>query len=163
MERKEKERRRKRWEQIVEMAERRQEEIKHGSKRVGLDGKWVEEKEVTGERTREAVLEAMKRGGYRDNLAALGGGEQAGSSSSADEEVDEVMDDEEEDEEESGTSKVSTPPSEPEPEPASKGKGKEKETGLGNGTGNGAVRKFIGFDEDEEFMSSDDEEDGGKV
>jgi hypothetical protein len=84
MERKEKERRRERWEQIVAMAERRTEEIKHGSRKVGLDGKWVEDKEEVGERTREAVLEVMKGGrGFRDNLDVVAGvnRELAGSSS----------------------------------------------------------------------------------
>ncbi|KAK4157457.1 telomere stability and silencing-domain-containing protein [Chaetomidium leptoderma] len=162
MDRKEKEKRRQRWEQIVEMTERRQDEIKHGSRKVGLDGKWVEDKEEAGERTREAVLEAMKRGGYRDNLVV---GEHAGGSSgsSADEEVeDEVMEDGEgaEEEEESGGSKATTPPSDPEPELKGKGKekGKEREVVSGNGNGNGTARKFFGFDEDDEFMSSDDDE-----
>ncbi|KAK4236168.1 telomere stability and silencing-domain-containing protein [Achaetomium macrosporum] len=164
MEKKEKERRKQRWQQIVEMTERRQEEIKYGSKRVGLDGKWVEDKEETGERTREAVLEAMRRGGYRDNLVGLAGGsDEAGNSSgSAAEEPDEEMEDGEDGEEEgeeSGGSKATTPPSEPEPVPEPKGKGKEKVTvnGNGNGNGTGAARKFFGFDEEDDFMSSDEE------
>lgn len=150
MERKEKERRRKRWEEIVESTERRQDEIKHGSKKVGLDGKWVEEKEEVGERTREAVLQAMKKGGYTDNLVAAAGN----SSSSADEDGDEVMEEGEGEEGDSGGSKATTPPSEPEPEVKGKGKGKEVVKPNGNGT----ARKFFGFDEDDEFMSSDDEE-----
>lgn len=155
MERKEKEKRRKRWEEIVELTERRQEEIRYGSRKVGLDGKWVEDKEEAGERTREAVLEAMRKGGYRDNLVGEGfsGEQRAGSSGSSAE--DEVMED---GGEESGGSKATTPPSEPEPEV--KGKGKEKEVVSGNGNGNGAARKFFGFDEDDEFMSSDDESEG---
>ncbi|KAL2140897.1 hypothetical protein VTI28DRAFT_3087 [Corynascus sepedonium] len=161
MDRREKEKRRKRWEEIVEMTERRQEEIRHGSRKVGLDGKWVEDKEEVGERTREAVLEAMKRGGYTDNLLgefAGRSGSGSGSGSSADEEDDEVMDDEG-DQEVSGGSKATTPPSEPEQVADVKGKGKEKETMNGNGKahGNGTARKFFGFDEDDEFMSSDDE------
>ena len=54
MERKEKEKRRARWAEIVQMTEKKQEEIKYGTGG-RLDGKWVEEKEETGERTREAV------------------------------------------------------------------------------------------------------------
>jgi hypothetical protein len=155
MERKEKERRRARWQEIVEMTERRQEEIKYGSKKVGLDGKWVEDKEVVGERTREAVLEAMRKGGYRDNLA--GEVVAGGSGSSAEEEgEDEVM----EDGEESGGSNATTPPSEPEPELKGKGKEKEVVNGNGNGNGNGTTRKFFGFDEDDEFMSSDEDSEG---
>ncbi|KAK4130851.1 hypothetical protein BT67DRAFT_464671 [Trichocladium antarcticum] len=143
MERKEKERRRERWEQIVAMAERRTEEIRHGSRKVGLDGKWVEDKEEVEERTREAVLEVMKGGrGFRDNLV-----EKGGSSSEGDEDAME------EDGEGSGGSKATTPPSEPEPVPESKGKGKGKE----KETETGPARKFFGFDEDDEFMSSDDD------
>ena len=158
MERKEKERRRKRWEEIVEMAERKQVEIKHGRGKVGLDGRWVEDKEEVGERTREAVLEVMKKGVYTDNLMGVG------SSSSAEEEEQEEQEDEVV-EEESGGSKATTPPSEPEPEVKDKGKGKEKEAASGNGTGNGGgpARKFFGFDEDDEFMSSDDDENEGEA
>ncbi|KAI4150923.1 MAG: hypothetical protein L6R39_002137 [Caloplaca ligustica] len=65
MEKKEKEARRKRWEQVVELAEKREEEIRNGSKG-RVDGRWVEDKEEAGERTREAVLAAMKSGGYSD-------------------------------------------------------------------------------------------------
>jgi hypothetical protein len=90
----------------------------------------------------------MRRGGYRDNLAG------GGSWSSA----DEVMDGDEE----SGGPKATTPPSEPEPVADVKGKGKEKEVVNGSGNGNGTARKFFGFDEDDEFMSSDDEASDGE-
>jgi len=145
MERKEKEKRRARLEQIVEMAEKKQEEIKYGSKKAGLDGRWVEEKEVAGERLREAVVEALKRGGVKDNnLGGLGVSLGSNSSSGAGEDVDEDMDGEQ-----SGSA---TPPSEVEPEqPEPKGKGKEKEKAP-------AVKVFFGFDDDDEFMSSDDDE-----
>ncbi|KAK4458743.1 telomere stability and silencing-domain-containing protein [Cladorrhinum samala] len=145
MERKEKEKRRARLEQIVEMAEKKQEEIKYGSKKAGLDGRWVEEKEVAGERLREAVVEALKRGGVKDNnLGGLGVSLGSNSSSGAGEDVDEDMDGEQ-----SGSA---TSPSEVEPEqPEPKGKGKEKEKAP-------AVKVFFGFDDDDEFMSSDDDE-----
>ncbi|KAL3427163.1 UPF0667 family protein [Phlyctema vagabunda] len=127
MEKKEKEQRRKRWEQVIELAERREEEIKSGSKGK-VDGKWVEDKEEAGERTREAVLAAMKSGDYKDNLLGLSH-EASGSGNSGSE--DEVM---------GGTSsKDTTPPSEPE---VSKPK----------------ARTFFGFDDDDEFMSSDEED-----
>jgi hypothetical protein len=70
MAKKEKEERRNRWEQVVELAERREEEIKSGTKGK-VDGKWVEDKEEAGERTREAVIAAMKAGGYKDNFVDL--------------------------------------------------------------------------------------------
>jgi hypothetical protein len=134
MEKKEKEQRRKRWEQIVELAERREEEIKSGSKGK-VDGKWVEEKEEAGERTREAVLAAMRSGNYKDNLVsasshavkvAIGSGS-SGSEDGA------VMGE--------PSSKDTTPLSDLD-------------------SGKPEARKFFGFDEDDEFMSGDDDTDG---
>jgi hypothetical protein len=84
MAKKEKEERRKRWEQVVELADRREQELKSGSNGK-IDGRWVEDKEEAGERAREAVLAAMKAGGYKDNLLATessSGDEEIGGSSS---------------------------------------------------------------------------------
>ncbi|RAL64020.1 hypothetical protein DID88_003208 [Monilinia fructigena] len=129
MAKKDKEERRKRWEQVVELAERREQEINNGTKGK-VDGKWVEDKEEAGERTREAVLAAMKAGNYKDNLLATSSGSGSGTDGSASEE-DEVM---------GGTdSKDTTPPSEP-------ASGKPK------------AMNFFGFDEDDEFMSDDEED-----
>lgn len=129
MAKKEKEERRKRWEQVVELAERREEEIKNGTKGK-VDGKWVEDKEEAGERTREAVIAAMKAGDYRDNLLATSSGSGSGSDGSPSEE-DEVM---------GGIESNDTIPlSESTP-------GKPK------------AMSFFGFDEDDEFMSDDEEE-----
>jgi len=126
MAKKEKEERRKRWEQVVELADRREEEIRSGNKGK-VDGKWVEDKEEANERTREAVLTAMKSGDYKDNLLSTSQGSASGSGRSGSE--DEIM---------GGTSsKDTTPPSEPE--------GKPK------------ARAFFGFDDDDEFMSDSDE------
>lgn len=127
MAKREKEERRKRWEQVVELAERREEEIRSGNKGK-VDGKWVEDKEEAGERTREAVLAAMKSGDYKDNL--LGTSHDSGSGSGKSGSDDEVMG--------GTTSKDTTPPSEP-------------EAAL-------KPRSFFGFDDDDEFMSSDEEE-----
>ncbi|OHE97677.1 hypothetical protein CORC01_07092 [Colletotrichum orchidophilum] len=135
MEKKEKEKRRERWEQIVELAEKREDEIKNGSKG-RLDGKWVEDKEESNERTREAVLAAMKAGKYKDNLLGISQG------STGSEETDEEISEDEN--EEGSSSKESTPPSESAKEPKDK------------------PRTFIGFDEDDEFMSSDEDEVKGK-
>jgi hypothetical protein len=127
MAKKDKEERRKRWEQVVELAERREEEIRSGNKGK-VDGKWVEDKEEANERTREAVLAAMKSGNYKDNLLGTSPTSASGSGNSGSD--DEVM---------GGTSsKASTPPSEP-------------ETRL-------KAKTFFGFDEDDEFMSDSDEE-----
>lgn len=167
MEKKEKEKRRKRWQQIVEQTEKRQEEIRHGKAGGGgfmLDGKWVEDKEELDERTREAVMTALKKGAYTDNLSMLAataaaanaanpgeGGSGSGSGSSS---GGEAMS---EDEKESERDGAATPPSEPEPEPkmvvdTEKLKGKEKETVQPKAQ----IKTFAGFDDDE-FMSSDDE------
>jgi hypothetical protein len=131
MEKKEKEQRRKRWEQIVELAERREEEIKSGSKGK-VDGKWVEEKEEAGERTREAVLAAMRSGNYKDNLLSTSNHASKGAigSDSSGSEDDEVMGE--------VSSKDTTPPSDldtSQPQP----------------------RKYFGFDDDDEFMSDEDD------
>jgi len=129
MEKKEKEQRRKRWEQVVELAERREEEIKSGSKGK-VDGKWVEDKEEAGERTREAVLAAMRSGDYRDNLLNRSASSASnGSSDGSFGNEDLLM---------AGTSsKDTTPPSDIE-------------------TCQPHARKFFGFDEDDEFMSDED-------
>ena len=135
MEKKEKEARRKRWEQVVEMAERREEEIRNGTKG-RVDGKWVEDKEEAGERTREAVLKAMKSGEYKDNLMkkeseSSGGASSEGASGGSEDDDDEMED---------SLLPVTTPPT----------TSKQKEP---------AAKTYFGFDEDDEFMS--DEEDEG--
>ncbi|KAI9820622.1 MAG: hypothetical protein M1827_004991 [Pycnora praestabilis] len=141
MEKKDKEAKRKRWEQVVELAERREDEIRNGSKG-RVDGKWIEDKEEMVERTREAVLAAMKAGEYTDNLMATSSGSSVSGSRGA------TDGSEEEEEEEGGgkgsSSKETTPPS-----------ASERKEAVG--------RTFFGFDEDDEFMSSDEEEenDGG--
>ena len=126
MEKKEKEARRKRWEQVVEMAERREEEIRSGTKG-RVDGKWVEEKEEAGERTREAVLKAMREGGVKDNVLGTSSGSSRNMSAGS-----------EEDEEEGASSAATTP---------------EEKAGEKRGT----TRSYFGFDEDDEFMSSDED------
>ncbi|RYP59263.1 hypothetical protein DL769_008618 [Monosporascus sp. CRB-8-3] len=139
MEQKEKEKRRARWQQIVDAAEEREHEIRNNSKG-RLDGKWVEDKEETGERTREAVLAAMKAGKFKDNLL----GTSHGSTSTEDMEEDSESEGEDESGESSSSSKEPTPP---------------KETSAKKAP----TRAFAGFDEDDEFMSSsDEEEDSGK-
>ena len=66
MEKKEKEARRKRWQDIVETTEKKDEEIRNGGKGK-VDGQWIEDKEEAAERTREAVLAVMRSGKYQDN------------------------------------------------------------------------------------------------
>lgn len=135
MDQKEKEERRRRWEAIVEMAEKRTDEIKNSGGKTKLDGQWVDDKEEISDKAREAVLAAMKDGMWKDNLrdVLMGGSSTSASEGSSGEESE--SDEEEEEKEESVDG-----PSNPKPKPAA------------------VSRKFIGFDEDDEFMSSDEEE-----
>ncbi|KAF2634986.1 hypothetical protein P280DRAFT_474086 [Massarina eburnea CBS 473.64] len=55
MEKKEKEERRKRWEDIVASTDRKQEELMNSRGAARLDGQWVESKEEVENKTREAI------------------------------------------------------------------------------------------------------------
>lgn len=63
MDRKEKEERRKRWEQVIQLAEQREADMRAGKgpdgRRKGLSDEWVETKEEVGENVRNAVKLAM--------------------------------------------------------------------------------------------------------
>jgi len=145
MDRKEKEEKKKRWEAVVEAAERREEEVKsgrgngNGKGKARVDGKWLEEKEEAEAKTREAVIRAM-RAGMLTGETKLSGAEKetldiAGLSAGVgggveDEEMDDESDSDEEDNGEgSSSSKATTPPS-------------------------GSERKIFGWDDEDE-----DEED----
>lgn len=133
MEKKEKDSRRKRWEQVVALAERRKEEIRNGSKGK-VDGRWMEDKEEAGERARDAVLAAMKSGAYHDKFNGSAGGSSGGGSAKASEESDGEV---------SGltpANRMTASSSKPTPT---------------------KIRTYLGFDEDDDFMSEDgeDEED----
>ena len=130
MEKKEKEARRARWEQVVALAEKREEEIRNGSKGK-IDGKWVEDKAEAEERTREAVMTAMRSGDYHDNLKDWS----SGSSGSASTQTSDI------EEEDSGDSKPKALAASPELKPA-----------------HGLARAYFGFDEDDEYMSDDEVE-----
>ncbi|KAJ5322297.1 Telomere maintenance protein SDE2 [Penicillium brevicompactum] len=136
MDKKEKEERQRRWQAVVEVAEKRQDEIKNGNGKGKVDGQWMEDKEEMNEKAREAVLQAMKDGAWTDNLrdAILGGSSTSASDDGSD---DEDMSSEDEESEGNGESSAAAAAA---PQKA-------------------ASRKFIGFDEDDEFMSdSEDEE-----
>lgn len=143
MDKKEKEERQRRWQSVVEMAEKRQDELKNGSGRQKLDGQWMEDREEMSEKTREAVLRAVKDGGWTDNLrdAILGGSSTSASDEGSEEDASSSEDEESEENGESSNA-VSGP----------------------SGLQKAAPRKFIGFDEDDEFMSDSDDEmdDSGK-
>ena len=55
MDKREKEERRKRWEDIVASTERKQDELMNGRSQARLDGKWVEDKEEAENKTKEAI------------------------------------------------------------------------------------------------------------
>ncbi|KAF7619683.1 telomere stability and silencing-domain-containing protein [Aspergillus flavus] len=141
MDRKEKEERRRRWQAVVEAAEKREEELKNGGGKQKIDGQWMEDKEEMSEKAREAVLAAMKDGMWTDNLHdairdnILGGSSTSASEGSAQDSAS-ASDEESEDEQEM---KDAPGPSEPAPKSA-------------------VPRKFIGFDDDDEFMSDSEEE-----
>ncbi|MCJ1312902.1 hypothetical protein MMC25_006578 [Agyrium rufum] len=138
MERKGKEERRKKLQAVLDAAEKREEEVRSGQAGRGkgrVDGKWVEDRDEAGERTREAVRKAMGEGEWRDNLGSGGkiGGSGSGSGSGDSGEEDEDEDDDVEGESSAGT----TPPDK------------------------GTTRTYFGFDdEDDEFMSDSDGEEG---
>jgi len=101
MDRREKEERRKRWEQVVEASERRQEEIKSGivaGASARVDGKWAEEKEEAETKMRDAVMAAMKRQAVEKDVNIATNDEDTGTDS-------------ESEEEEGSNSKATTPPS----------------------------------------------------
>lgn len=62
MDKKEREEKRRRWEAVVEAAEKKEDEIKRGKGNARLDGDWVNAKEEAETKTREAVMAAMKAG-----------------------------------------------------------------------------------------------------
>ena len=88
MEKKEKESKRARWEQVVALAESREEEIRRGS-RGKVDGKWAEDKEEARLRAQEAVLAAMRSGNYHDNLKDSSNNASSSASAQASEESEE--------------------------------------------------------------------------
>jgi len=114
--------------------EKREDEIKRGTGG-RLDGKWVEAKEEASERTRDTVLAALKMGNFKDNLLSLSHESKSAESDEASAEDEELAS--------GSSSKATTPPSEPGP----------KLQGAKS-------RTFFGFDEDDEFMSSDDDSEG---
>ncbi|KKK22935.1 hypothetical protein AOCH_002944 [Aspergillus ochraceoroseus] len=138
MDRKEKEERRRRWQAVVEAAEKRQEELKNGDGKQKVDGQWMEDRDEMNEKAREAVLAAMKEGTWTDNLrdVLLGGSSTSASEGSG----QEGSSSSEESEEEEGD-EMQDAPAQP-----------------GSSQPSAAPRRYIGFDEDDEFMSDSEEE-----
>jgi hypothetical protein len=59
MDKREREEKMKRWQDVIDAAEAKQDELRSG-KNVRLDGKWVESKEESENKTREAVVKALE-------------------------------------------------------------------------------------------------------
>ena len=134
MEAKEREEQKKRWESVVEAAEKKQDEIRSGKMGSGqgrLDAEYVESKELAEEKTREAVLRAM-----RESMLDV---ERTGSESSM-----EVEDDEEEsqDDVEEGSS------------------GTSEEGKIEKATDSGP--QYFGWDDDD-YDDSDEDEDADRA
>lgn len=92
MDRKEKEEKRKRWEQIVELAEQREADMRSGKgadgRRKGLSDEWIETKEEVGENVRNAVklaIKAAEETGVPDKDGSSGSG---GSPAESDDDAD---------------------------------------------------------------------------
>ncbi|KAJ6260300.1 Telomere maintenance protein [Drechslerella dactyloides] len=137
MDKKEREKRRERWEKVVEAAD---EKIRGGGSKANArfdDTKWLEEKDEGRERAREAVIRAMKAG------STSGSGAPSPGKSSTSEDIDE-----EEEEDNNAGEGTSSKSSEDEAVETEVAKPKPKVQ----------PRKFVGFDEDDEFLSSDDDE-----
>ena len=133
MEKKEKEERRRRWEQVVEQAERREEEVRSG--KVGAnkgrsDGKWIEAKEEQETKMREAILAAMKRS-EGDELGSSEESVEGSASDSGNEALDLV-----------GSSSKATTPS------------------VGSHGHKCGSRKIFGWDEEDQDMSDSEDENG---
>ncbi|KAJ5606477.1 hypothetical protein N7510_009258 [Penicillium lagena] len=141
MDKKEKEERRRRWQAVVEMAEKRQDELKNGGGKHKIDEQWMDDKEEMNEKAREAVMLAMKDGAWTDSLrdAILGGSSTSASEGSERATSSSSEEDEDEDEDGDDTAANHAGPSAPAPKTA--------------------PRKFIGFDDDDEFMSDSEDED----
>lgn len=132
MEKKEREERKKRWQEVVDAAERREEEIRSGKKAgARLNAEWVESKEEVENKTREAVLRAMREGMLEEG--------RTGSESSVEDEGSENEEGDRDAEESSGSSEgVKADASNPAAVPGG--------------------RSLFGWDEDEDDDSEDDDE-----
>ena len=97
MDRKEKEEKRKRWEQVVELAEQREADMRAGKgadgRRKGLSDEWIETKEEVGENVRNAVKLAMKAAEETESSDKDGSSGSGGSPAESDNDADsDVMD-----------------------------------------------------------------------
>ena len=166
MDRKEKEERRKRWETVVEMAEKKEDDMRKGigsdGRRRGLSDEWVESKEEVGEGVRNAVAAAMKMAAQEEgnrkqakheraesgDSASGGSGEASGDESEEGEDVMELDDNDmarlKAEAEAGDVDAIYVYKNQLKVEPPLLVKKQE--------------RRFADFDEDDEFLSSDSDE-----
>ncbi|KAK6504878.1 hypothetical protein TWF481_006813 [Arthrobotrys musiformis] len=132
MDKKERDKRKERWEKVIEAAD---EKIRGGgnvNQRFD-DAKWLEEKDEGREKAREAVLRAMKASSSAARVPSPSG--QSSTSEDLDDE-DEEKNNSEESSKSSDDEKVVAAPKKVKVQP----------------------KKIFGFDEDDDFLSSDEEE-----
>ncbi|KKY22155.1 hypothetical protein UCRPC4_g03342 [Phaeomoniella chlamydospora] len=142
MERRDKEQRKKRWQAVIDAAEKREEELKRGARGKGLSEEWMEDREDAAERAREAVRRAMASGDWRDTH---GGSELLGGSSSSAGEASG-----------SGEASSGSPSEEDSDADDSEDEGKIPVLPMKQSA---PQRRFAGFDdEDEEYMSDSEVE-----
>lgn len=130
MDKREKEERRKRWEIVVEAAQKREEEFRAGGGKGRVSGQWLEGKEEVEEKTREDITRAMSAG--------LVGGLGMGRAES----------------ESSGTPSAGDDGSESDTE--ANGVDVETVPRQGARTATSTANKFYGWDEDEDILSDSD-------
>jgi hypothetical protein len=136
MDKQEREEKRRRWEAVVDAAERREEELKRGKKNVRLDGEWVEAKEEAEQKTRDAVMAAMKAGLIEGDKPVL---MRTGS--------------------ESSTAEAEGSDAQPEATSSSSASSDNDDNHISKPTP-AATRTLFGWDEeDDEFMSDENDED----
>ncbi|RMD44553.1 hypothetical protein DV735_g576, partial [Chaetothyriales sp. CBS 134920] len=87
MDRKQKEERRRRWEQIVDLAEQKEADMRAGKgadgQRKGLSEEWLESKDEVGESVRNAVKTALMAGASKEEKKDSTNGDSSGSGGSA--------------------------------------------------------------------------------
>ena len=128
MDKKQREERKRRWESVLDMTEQREEELRDGSKGK-VDGTWVEDKEEAEDRTRDAVTMAIKAGLYHNPISI---GTQDRDWQSLPDSKDNASD------------------------PIRHLSLNEPSTSQPN-LRTDLARSYVGFDQDDEFMSSEDE------
>lgn len=159
MDKRERDERRRRWLDIIDLADRKEGEIRRAD-RTRLDGAWVEAKAEAAEKTRDALLAALRAGTIPPALYGLalpqaGSGSATGSTSGSANESDDSDDALEHDDE--GADENDAPAG-----GAIIGKGKGKGKAKATVTlDKGKQKKYFGWDDDDDLAEDDDEDDDG--